>query len=270
MSLVWVVSSVDHDNDGRNEYEINDVCTSMTAANASAENVFAMMTTTGDYNRFSSEPAGHSPYDRTGHRFGRLPGNQGHVQVKVVQMTLTGDFDNAAQQTAVNAASGGKKAKTTKASAKKSAVTVTIDKSAPKKRKSSSPVPAPNGDADAADDQQVIAYPTPTGASNALSGYSFLVTGTLDCWTRPQVQTLIEQHGGTVEKAFKDNLSYVVLGSKPGQKKLEEIAKTSVTTIDQDELWEMIGTEGDGDDLDPIEVERICKPPKAKKQKKAA
>ncbi|KAK4970525.1 replication factor C subunit 1 [Elasticomyces elasticus] len=49
----------------------------------------------------------------------------------------------------------------------------------------------------------------PKGAANCLSGLSFLITGTLEGFTRKEAQTLIEKYGGAMETTLQKMPDYV-------------------------------------------------------------
>ncbi|PNS17630.1 Replication factor C subunit 1 [Sphaceloma murrayae] len=143
-----------------------------------------------------------------------------------------GDIDDAVPHPTTSKTS---KAKTN--GAKKPAVKA----KAPTKRKAPSPDPE-----DKDDDEEAMPDP-PEGSSTALSGLSFLITGTLEGLTRDQAKDLIARHGGENMKALSKKEDgprpdYIVLGVKPGPKKVEEFRKGGYTTINQDELYEMIET----------------------------
>ncbi len=50
------------------------------------------------------------------------------------------------------------------------------------------------------------------------SGQTFVVTGTLDGFTREEVKDFIEQHGGKVTDSVSKKTDYLVLGAEPGSK----------------------------------------------------
>jgi len=77
-------------------------------------------------------------------------------------------------------------------------------------------------------------------SAKPLKGHRILVTGKLDGLTRREVTQLIEDNGGISETKLEQGLDYVVVGSKPGPKKLEEIEELGLPTIDQAEFTRMI------------------------------
>lgn len=68
----------------------------------------------------------------------------------------------------------------------------------------------------------------------ALSGFSFLVTGTLSI-KREQAQAIIESHGGKLLSSVSSKLSYLVVGDDPGSK-IEKARTLNVKIITWDEL----------------------------------
>ncbi|KAF4551142.1 Replication factor C subunit 1-like protein 2 [Elsinoe fawcettii] len=142
------------------------------------------------------------------------------------------DDDKAAeeaQEKATKKANGTKKAAAPKAKA--------APKAAPKRK---APVEEDEEDEEAMP-------PPPSGAENALSGLKFLVTGTLEGMKRDEAKALIINHGGEYVNAMPKTDTatkpdYIVLGVKPGEKKIEEIRKSGFSTINQEELYEMIET----------------------------
>ena len=51
-----------------------------------------------------------------------------------------------------------------------------------------------------------------------LSGSTFVITGTLEEFTRQEVTRLIEELGGTVTTSISKNTNYLIYGSSPGSK----------------------------------------------------
>ena len=75
-------------------------------------------------------------------------------------------------------------------------------------------------------------------AEGKLSGYSFLVTGTLPV-KRDDAKDLIEQNGGKILSSVSSKLSYLVVGDDPGSK-LEKAQGLGVSILSWDELLKMI------------------------------
>jgi DNA ligase (NAD+) len=71
--------------------------------------------------------------------------------------------------------------------------------------------------------------------SGALSGLTFVVTGTLAGFSREGVKEFIEQHGGKVTDSVSKNTSYLVLGEAPGSK-YDKAKALGVKIVDAGEL----------------------------------
>jgi DNA ligase (NAD+) len=69
----------------------------------------------------------------------------------------------------------------------------------------------------------------------ALSGFTFVVTGTLPTLSRDGVKEFIESHGGKVTDSVSKKTSYLVLGENPGSK-AEKARSLGVKIIDENEL----------------------------------
>ena len=74
---------------------------------------------------------------------------------------------------------------------------------------------------------------------NKLSGKSFVLTGTLQKYTRTEASKLIESLGGTVTSSVSKKTSYVLAGSEPGSK-ADKAKKLGVDIISEEEFENMI------------------------------
>jgi DNA ligase (NAD+) len=74
----------------------------------------------------------------------------------------------------------------------------------------------------------------------ALSGFTFVVTGTLPTLSRDGVKEFIENNGGKVTDSISKKTSYLVLGENPGSK-AEKARALGVKILDEIELRELIG-----------------------------
>lgn len=73
----------------------------------------------------------------------------------------------------------------------------------------------------------------------ALSGLSFVITGTLPTLTRNEAEEMILKHGGKVTSSVSKKTSYLLLGSEPGSK--YDKAKTlQVPILNEEELLKLI------------------------------
>jgi DNA ligase (NAD+) len=76
---------------------------------------------------------------------------------------------------------------------------------------------------------------SPTSANGPLSSLTFVVTGTLEGFSRDGVKEFIQSHGGKVTSSVSKNTDYLVLGENPGSK-LDEAQKVGVKVIGEAEL----------------------------------
>lgn len=74
---------------------------------------------------------------------------------------------------------------------------------------------------------------------NKLNGKSFVLTGTLQKYTRTEASKLIESLGGTVTSSVSKKTSYVLAGSEPGSK-VDKAKKLGVDIISEEEFENMI------------------------------
>ena len=78
----------------------------------------------------------------------------------------------------------------------------------------------------------------PTGAGSstgALTGLTFVVTGTLPTFSREGVKEFIEANGGKVTDSVSKKTSYLVLGAEPGSK-YDKAMALGITIIGEEEL----------------------------------
>lgn len=84
----------------------------------------------------------------------------------------------------------------------------------------------------------VVDAPAQTG-NLALSGLSFVITGTLPSLTRTEAEDLILKHGGKVSGSVSKNTSYLLLGSEPGSK-YDKAKALQIPILSEKELLKMI------------------------------
>jgi len=74
-----------------------------------------------------------------------------------------------------------------------------------------------------------------------LNGAKFLITGTLEKYSRNKIKEMIEKNGGKTISAVSKNLNYLIVGENPGSKlkKAKEIG--SIDIITESEFLQMIG-----------------------------
>jgi len=76
--------------------------------------------------------------------------------------------------------------------------------------------------------------------SDAFSGLTFVITGTLPTFSRDDAKDFIESHGGKVTDSVSKKTSYLVLGEAPGSK-FEKAKSLGVKIVGEDELKKLVG-----------------------------
>ncbi|KAI9664659.1 MAG: Replication factor C subunit 1 [Bathelium mastoideum] len=72
------------------------------------------------------------------------------------------------------------------------------------------------------------------GSPDCLDGLQFVISGTLDGFTRDQAKALVVNRGGKTLSSISSKVDYVILGANPGAKKLEQIEELELQTLDLD------------------------------------
>jgi DNA ligase (NAD+) len=73
-----------------------------------------------------------------------------------------------------------------------------------------------------------------------LTGKTFVITGTLDAFSREEAAERIEALGGKVTSGLSKKTDYLVVGASPGTK-LDKATKLGVKTLDEAALKELLG-----------------------------
>ena len=77
-------------------------------------------------------------------------------------------------------------------------------------------------------------------APGALSGLTFVLTGTLQTLSRQAATELVEQHGGRVTGSVSRNTDYLLVGESPGNSKTRAADQLDVPQIDEEELRRLV------------------------------
>lgn len=72
-----------------------------------------------------------------------------------------------------------------------------------------------------------------------LAGLIFVFTGSLERWTRDEVQRLVERSGGRATSSVSGETDYLVAGSGPGSK-LDEARARDVPVLDEEEFSQLL------------------------------
>jgi len=76
--------------------------------------------------------------------------------------------------------------------------------------------------------------------SDAFSGLTFVITGTLPTFSRDDAKAFIESHGGKVTDSVSKKTSYLVLGEAPGSK-FDKAKALGVKIVGEEELRKLAG-----------------------------
>ena len=81
----------------------------------------------------------------------------------------------------------------------------------------------------------------PKKREGPLLGRSFVITGTLESYSRDQAQKAIEQLGGKVTSSVSKKTDYVVVGENPGASKYDKAVALKVPLLDEKAFKELLG-----------------------------
>ncbi|MDR2762530.1 MAG: NAD-dependent DNA ligase LigA [Planctomycetaceae bacterium] len=73
-----------------------------------------------------------------------------------------------------------------------------------------------------------------------LEGLKIVVTGTLDRFSRDEINSVIEHFGGKAVSSVSSSTNFVVIGKKPGSTKLKQAEKLGIKIIDESEFNKII------------------------------
>ena len=80
---------------------------------------------------------------------------------------------------------------------------------------------------------------TDVKGSEVLNGNIIVVTGTLENFTRQQIEQTIKEHGGKSSSSVSKNTSFVLAGVNPGSK-VEKAQKLGIKIINEIQFMKLI------------------------------
>ena len=78
--------------------------------------------------------------------------------------------------------------------------------------------------------------------SAALAGKTFVVTGSLERFSRDEAHRMIKERGGKVASSVSSKTNFLVVGESAGSK-LDNAKKLGVATLDEKAFVKMLGVE---------------------------
>jgi DNA ligase (NAD+) len=81
--------------------------------------------------------------------------------------------------------------------------------------------------------------------SDKLAGKTFVVTGTLENFSRSQIEQTIKDNGGKISSSVSKKTDFVLAGTDPGSK-LDKANQLGVKVINEKQFLDMINTDGHG------------------------
>ena len=76
--------------------------------------------------------------------------------------------------------------------------------------------------------------------SKSLSGLNVVVTGTISSFSRYEVEQLIKDHGGNPQKNVSKKTDLLVVGYKPGAKKMSDSLKHGTKIVYENDFFDML------------------------------
>ncbi|CQH62166.1 DNA ligase (NAD) [Halobacterium hubeiense] len=86
-------------------------------------------------------------------------------------------------------------------------------------------------------------FPEETGGDE-LEGLTVVFTGSVEGWTRDDLQDLVVRHGGDAPSSVSGNTDYLVVGENPGTSKREDADEHDVPELSPGEFFELLDERG--------------------------
>jgi len=106
------------------------------------------------------------------------------------------------------------------------------------------------GDLDGAEnvseDNPYIVEPERTQAEigDELTDVTIVFTGSVESWTRDELEELVERHGGDATDSVSRSTDYLVVGENPGETKQEDAEADAVSELDPGEFFDLLEDRG--------------------------
>ncbi len=71
-----------------------------------------------------------------------------------------------------------------------------------------------------------------------------MFTGSVENWTRDELEELVERHSGDATDSVSGNTDYLVVGENPGETKQEDAETNDVSELDPDEFFDLLADRG--------------------------
>jgi len=81
-------------------------------------------------------------------------------------------------------------------------------------------------------------------SGSELEGLTFVFTGSVEGWTRSELQDLVERHGANSTGSVSGNTDYLVVGESPGQSKRDAADANDVPQVDPGEFVALLEERG--------------------------
>ena len=77
-----------------------------------------------------------------------------------------------------------------------------------------------------------------------LAGLTFVFTGSVEDWTRSELQALVERHGASATGSVSGNTDYLVVGDRPGQSKRDAADANGVSEVAPSDFFALLADRG--------------------------
>ena len=85
---------------------------------------------------------------------------------------------------------------------------------------------------------------TQAETGDELTDLTIVFTGSVQNWTRDELEELVERHGGDATDSVSGNTDYLVVGENPGETKREDAETNDVSELDPDEFFDLLADRG--------------------------